>query len=310
MNRFTFHSISKQYCLLIVVVCSFLTALSTHATNPCTDIALANENNCPTNYGHINYASTVNTPINISVQINNDDDDVEEKNHNGELDFTSSDIELIRDNTVDQTVGLRFNGIDIPQGATITDAYIQFTVDETDSGTANVTFKAEAHNDAPAFSNSNYNISNRTTTNASVGWDIMDWTTVGEAGADQRTPDLSAIVQEIVDRSGWTANNSVVFIVTGSGERTAESYNGSPTDAPTLHVTYTPSNPCDPHVDVDGDGSCSDVDCDDSEPLAYPGATEVCDGIDNNCDGQVDEGLSNDTYFGNISFSSQAELDA
>ncbi len=37
-------------------------------------------------------------------------------------------------------------------------------------------------------------------------------------------------------------------------------------------------------------------DCDDSEARAYPGATEVCDGIDNNCDGTVDEGVTN-TYF-------------
>ncbi len=31
-------------------------------------------------------------------------------------------------------------------------------------------------------------------------------------------------------------------------------------------------------------------DCDDSSPLAYPGGTEVCDGLDNDCDGEVDEG--------------------
>jgi hypothetical protein len=34
------------------------------------------------------------------------------------------------------------------------------------------------------------------------------------------------------------------------------------------------------------------MDCNDSESNAYPGNTEVCDGIDNNCDGQVDEGFS------------------
>lgn len=44
-------------------------------------------------------------------------------------------------------------------------------------------------------------------------------------------------------------------------------------------------------LDVDGDGygACKS-DCDDSTNTAYPGATEICDGIDNNCNGSVDEG--------------------
>ncbi len=43
-------------------------------------------------------------------------------------------------------------------------------------------------------------------------------------------------------------------------------------------------------VDVDGDGSTADVDCDDSRASVNPGASEVCDGLDNNCDGSVDDG--------------------
>jgi hypothetical protein len=53
---------------------------------------------------------------------------------------------------------------------------------------------------------------------------------------------------------------------------------------------------CDSCTDGDGDGfspdggTCGDVDCDDDDEFIYPGATEVCDEIDNNCDGNVDEG--------------------
>jgi hypothetical protein len=40
--------------------------------------------------------------------------------------------------------------------------------------------------------------------------------------------------------------------------------------------------------DGDGAGACLD-DCDDSSPLARPGGVETCDGLDNDCDGFVDE---------------------
>jgi hypothetical protein len=76
----------------------------------------------------------------------------------------SSDLELIYDsyNGGSQVVGLRFTGLAIPQGATITNAYIQFTVDERNSGTTNLTIKGHDSDDAPSFSTSSYNVSNRT----------------------------------------------------------------------------------------------------------------------------------------------------
>lgn len=45
--------------------------------------------------------------------------------------------------------------------------------------------------------------------------------------------------------------------------------------------------------DIDNDGYDGAVDCDDNDPDINPGQVEVCDGIDNNCSGAVDEGALN-----------------
>jgi hypothetical protein len=42
--------------------------------------------------------------------------------------------------------------------------------------------------------------------------------------------------------------------------------------------------------DDDGDGANQNDDCNDADPTVYPGAAEICDFKDNDCDGTVDEG--------------------
>ena len=57
----------------------------------------------------------------VSYRINDDDDDVEE-DEDGDVGKTSSDLELVNDSGTgsgDQHVGLRFNGVAVPAGATM-----------------------------------------------------------------------------------------------------------------------------------------------------------------------------------------------
>ena len=54
---------------------------------------------------------------------------------------------------------------------------------------------------------------------------------------------------------------------------------------------------CDGSVgysDADGDGWAACAECDDTSAANFPGATELCDGVDNNCDGTVDEDTAAD----------------
>ena len=43
-------------------------------------------------------------------------------------------------------------------------------------------------------------------------------------------------------------------------------------------------------IDADGDGVDESIDCDDNNNMIYPNATELCDQMDNNCNGEIDEG--------------------
>ena len=183
---------------------------------------------------------TVNpsTPTIIEVRVSASSDDAEERSA-GRMRLTSSDLELVYDG-VDQMVGMRFNGMSIPQGAIIVNAYVQFQADETHSGPTSLTIHGEDVDNALTFTNSRGNISSRIRTSVGVTWTPSAWTTRGEAGPDQRTTEIGSIIEEIVNRSDWSSGNSMVIIITGTGERVAESYNGDQTGAPMLHVEYIP----------------------------------------------------------------------
>ena len=170
----------------------------------------------------------------LDYQIAATNDDAEEEVSTGNMYRNSSDLELIADGSTDQLVGLRFRNLQIPQGTLIVSAVLEFETDETNSGSTSVTIEGQDIDDAPQFGGGNSNISNRTRTSASVDWNsIPAWNTVSER---HQSPDITSIVQEIVDRGGWSAGNDMVFIITGSGERTAESYDGEPSNAPILRI--------------------------------------------------------------------------
>jgi uncharacterized protein YjiK len=174
-------------------------------------------------------------PPSGELRITASSDDAEEAPDGG-VDLTSSDLELVDDNGL-QTVGLRFGGLAIPAGATITSAQIQFVADESQSAATSLSVRAQAADDAATFTAANFNLSSRPRTLASVPWSPAAWSS-GQAGSAQRTPELAAVVQEVVSRPGWEPGQAIAFLINGSGHRTAESEDGSSSKAPLLQVEY------------------------------------------------------------------------
>jgi len=139
-------------------------------------------------------------------------------------------------------VGVRFAGVDVPQGAGILSASVQFTADNVFGGSnavdTNLDIYAIAADDVPSFSaNTGVNLGGVIRTAAAAGWPIPPWS-VSESGPAELTPNLKDIVQELVDRPGWQSGNALALIFAGVGRREAESFDGNPARAAVLSIDF------------------------------------------------------------------------
>ena len=116
-----------------------------------------------------NYVSvTVTSRVIASI------DDAEQTAATGQVYTDSSDLEIIDDSSfsgMQSAVGLRFcTNLSIPQGSTISSAYITFTTDEVDTAPVDARIFAENSDDAAEFTTANYAPTDRAWTGASVKW--------------------------------------------------------------------------------------------------------------------------------------------
>ena len=133
--------------------------------------------------------------------------------------------------------GIRFDNITIPQGATISSAYIEFTAQTTTNGAGLISIRAQDADDAPSFSSVNSNISSRALTGANANWATGRW----QNNNKYQTVDISNIVKEVIDRPGWSSGNALAFVLANSNSnKVAYSYDssGGGTSAPRLVIEY------------------------------------------------------------------------
>jgi len=74
---------------------------------------------------------------------------------------------------------------------------------------------------------------------------------------------------------------------------TAGCNNGKPKDTGGGGDSHATDDTSTGYTDADHDGyAAEDGDCNDGDPTIHPGASELCDGIDQNCNGLMDEGFA------------------
>jgi hypothetical protein len=174
-------------------------------------------------------------------------DDAEQNVGTGAVNIVSTDLELGGYDwglAYKQIVGIRFPNVNLPQGATISRAYIQFSVDETYLNTtnqANISIKAQKGNAIP-YAVAVNNISNRTYTTNQVNWATAAWAVNDQRLAAQQTPDLKAIINEAI-QSGFVSGNALAFQFSSAtnGYATAWAFEraNSANHVPELVIEYT-----------------------------------------------------------------------
>jgi hypothetical protein len=106
-----------------------------------------------------------------------------------------------------QKIAIRYPSITTSK-TTIQNATIKMHIKQTGSGNVVIKISGEKQGDSSAFTTTSYDITNRTKTDSYVLWDIPN-SAVGEV---LTTPDLSTIVQEIMDLPSWSSGNSICLI--------------------------------------------------------------------------------------------------
>ncbi|MHC4434897.1 MAG: PA14 domain-containing protein, partial [Planctomycetota bacterium] len=179
----------------------------------------------------------------------------------------SSDLELAYEDTGQgdpQVIGIRWRDIPLVASNEIVEAWVRFQVDETKGGTepVNLLIEGELAPDSAPFADEAFNVTSRARTEANVQWSVPDWTNVGDQGPDQTTPDVTAIVEEIINQEEWAAGNALGMIFSddpcnpSTGIRAAEAApDGGSALLHVIAITEAASapSPANGAIDVDQD---------------------------------------------------------
>ncbi|MCJ2530806.1 MAG: LamG domain-containing protein [Candidatus Thermoplasmatota archaeon] len=136
---------------------------------------------------------------------------------------------------------LRFNGVTIPRGSTIDDAYITVIPWSATAGPGTKSnIHLEAADDVTSAPVSKADMDSRVRTTAFSAWDDA----VFAGGIPINSPSIATAVKEVTDRAGWNSGQSVMVLWDDDNSDDDKIYRGTAWDSDTtkavlLHIEYT-----------------------------------------------------------------------
>ena len=125
-------------------------------------------------------------------------------------------------------VGVRYF-VCIPVGATVENATLTLTASENNSEPAVARIRTERVGNSESFL-TNPSIIGRFASQLDVDWTVPSFV----AGDSYLTPDISSIMNEVLDLPSWNGCGNMLFVFEQSGERNIVAYDSSPDEAVVL----------------------------------------------------------------------------
>ena len=176
----------------------------------------------------------------VSPEITNELNDADEVDNGTGFSATTNTVSAVGSSNagIRKNAGFRFENVTVPQGAVVSAANIQGAVTSIAVDDPELDIHAEAIDNSQNFSD-NPDVTSRARTTASVSWSAR-----GLGTGYKTSPDIAAVVQEVLDRAGWVSGNAMTIIFKGhaSGNVTLqveEGDGGASADGAILTIEYS-----------------------------------------------------------------------
>jgi len=179
------------------------------------------------------------------------DNDAEENLSTGQVDKQSANLDFGNLMTGEnQIVGLRFTDVGIPFGAVVSEAVVRMNASSTGQGSTTQVIVSESSADSQPIDsgNSTFDLSERLSASpsiASVEWGLSaaNW----QSNTSVSTPDISEIVQELVNTPGWKVSSPIMLLFKDPGGasgnfRASSGGNANIALRPTLELSWELGN--------------------------------------------------------------------